>query len=207
MGYGATPWGHAARSVEYGDFAGSSRREGGMMSDRRLGKIPVDRTWLGAPEGTWINPTVWLLVGSLGALALGSFAYATGLLPPSAVIVLHAAALYVIFTPLHESMHGVAHRNVAVNEWIGRIAGALLTTTLPLFRAVHYERHAAGQERPALPGEGPRIAGRSRAEAWCGRGASGNRDGHREQRGRCQSAGFSGVHGSCSRRSRCSRRR
>jgi len=30
----------------------------------------------------------------------------------------------------------------AVNEWIGRIAGALLTTTLLLFRAVHYEHHS-----------------------------------------------------------------
>jgi beta-carotene hydroxylase len=142
MRHAVTPRGHAAGSVEYEDLASSSRRDAGMMSERGLGKIPVDRAWLGAPEGTWINPTVWLLVGSLGALALGSFAYATGLLPPSAVIVLHAAALYVIFTPLHESMHGVAHRNVAVNEWIGRIAGALLTTTLPLFRAVHYEHHS-----------------------------------------------------------------
>src|SRR5262245_20388922 len=39
-------------------------------------------------------------------------------------------------------MHGVAHRNGTVNEWMGRIAGALLTTTLPLFRAVHYEHHS-----------------------------------------------------------------
>ena len=142
MRHAATPGDQAARSVEDGDSAGSSRRDAGMMSERGRGKIPVDRAWLGAPEGTWINPTVWLLVGSLAALALGSVAYATGVLPPWAVIVLHAAALYVIFTPLHESMHGVAHRNAAVNEWIGRSAGALLTTTLPLFRAVHYEHHS-----------------------------------------------------------------
>jgi len=71
-----------------------------MTSEHGLAKIPVDRAWLGAPEGTWINPTIWLLVGSLCALALGSSAYATGLWPAWAVIALHAVALDVIFTPL-----------------------------------------------------------------------------------------------------------
>jgi len=138
-----------------------------MTSEHGLAKIPVDRAWLGAPEGTWINPTIWLLVGSLGALALGSSAYATGLWPAWAVIALHAVALYVIFTPLHESMHGVAHRDGAVNERIGRIAGALLTITLPVFRAVHYEHHSHTNDPCRDPDFVVSRQPRSLLPLWC----------------------------------------
>jgi beta-carotene hydroxylase len=105
-------------------------------------RIPVRREWIGAPAGTLANPTVWLLVAALAMLAVGTSAYVDGWLPTSVIVALHAVALYVIFTPLHEAMHGVAHRHGAVNEGIGRVSGALLTISLPLFRAVHYEHHS-----------------------------------------------------------------
>ena len=105
-------------------------------------RIAVRRAWISAPAGTFANPTVWLLGTSLATLAVGTWAYAGGRLPAGAVVALHAVALYVVFTPLHEAMHGIAHRRDAANEWIGRVAGALLTISLPLFRAVHYEHHS-----------------------------------------------------------------
>ena len=49
----------------------------------------------------------------------------------------------------------------AVNEWIGRIAGALLTTTLLLFRAVHYEHHSRTND----PRRDPELARRSTSRA------------------------------------------
>jgi beta-carotene hydroxylase len=105
-------------------------------------RIPVRREWIGAPSGTLANPTVGLLITALAMLAAGALAYADGTLPVAAVVALQAVALYLIFTPLHEAMHGVAHEHDAANEWIGRIAGAVLTISLPLFRAVHYEHHS-----------------------------------------------------------------
>jgi beta-carotene hydroxylase len=106
------------------------------------GRVVVRRAWIGAPAGTLANPTVWLFMTAVAALAVGTRGWATGTLSTAAVVTLHAVALYVVFTPLHEAMHGIAHRDDGVNEWIGRLAGALLTLTLPLFRAVHHEHHS-----------------------------------------------------------------
>lgn len=105
-------------------------------------RIPVRREWIGAPAGTLANPTVGLLVGALAMFGISAWAYAEHALPVPAIVALQVVALYVIFTPLHEAMHGVAHARGDVNEWIGRIAGACLTISLPLFRAVHYEHHS-----------------------------------------------------------------
>lgn len=105
-------------------------------------RIPVRREWIGAPAGTLANPTVVLLLAALGVFAVSGWAYGEGRLPTAAIVALQVVAFYVIFTPLHEAMHGVAHQHAGVNEWIGRIAGGFLTISLPLFRAVHYEHHS-----------------------------------------------------------------
>ena len=105
-------------------------------------RIPVRREWIGAPAGTLANPTVGLLVAALATFGISAWAYEEQSLPVPAIVALQVVALYVIFTPLHEAMHGVAHRSDAVNEWIGRVSGAVLTISLPLFRAVHYEHHS-----------------------------------------------------------------
>jgi beta-carotene hydroxylase len=120
----------------------SSWRGDTASAPSALGKIKPERDWLGAPVGTLVNPTVGLLVGALAALAAGTGAYVTEAWPLWSIVGLHAVALYVIFTPLHESMHGIAHADPARNLWIGRIAGACLTISRPMFRAVHYEHHS-----------------------------------------------------------------
>jgi beta-carotene hydroxylase len=117
----------------------------------RAARIAVDRAWIGAPVGTWANPTVWLLGLSLAMLAAGGVAYVADAWPAWAIVLLDATALYVIFTPLHESMHGIAHADPAANEWIGRVSGALLTIPLPLFRAVHHEHHSHTNDRERDP--------------------------------------------------------
>ncbi|MFM7142788.1 MAG: fatty acid desaturase [Alphaproteobacteria bacterium] len=105
-------------------------------------RIPVDRAWIGAPAGTLANPTVGVLVLSLAMFSVGTLAWSRGAWPAWAVVANGAVALYLVFTPLHESMHGVAHRDRVANEAIGRIAGLLLIVSLPLFRAVHQEHHS-----------------------------------------------------------------
>lgn len=130
-------------------------------------KIPVARAWLGAAPGTIANPTVWLLVVALAALAAGTWGYVSGALPAWAVVPLHATALYLIFTPLHESMHGVAHANPRANEWIGRVAGACLTVSLPLFRAVHFEHHSHTNDPARDPDHVVARAPRWLLPLWC----------------------------------------
>lgn len=129
--------------------------------------VRVDRSWLGAPAGTLANPTFVLLVAAYGALAAGTWGYLAGGWPGWATILLNALAIYVVFTPLHESMHGIAHRSRWMNAAIGRLAGLPLTIPLPLFRAVHYEHHSHTND----PGRDPDliVAHRPRAllPLWC----------------------------------------
>ena len=73
--------------------------------------IRVDRTWVGAPAGTLANPTVHLLVLALALLAIGDAGYLAWGWPAWATIGVNATALYIVFTPLHEAMHGIAHES------------------------------------------------------------------------------------------------
>ncbi len=130
-------------------------------------RIPVRREWIGAPSGTLANPTVGLLVAALGISAASVWAYAEGALSLPAIVGLQVVALYVIFTPLHEAMHGVAHHRDAVNEWIGRIAGAVLTISLPLFRAVHYEHHSHTNDPARDPDHVVATRPRWLLPLWC----------------------------------------
>ena len=108
------------------------------MSDQasKAPRIKVQHEWVGAPTGTFRNPTFWLFVATLTSFGLVTAAHLAGELPIVVTIALNAAAIYVGFTVMHESMHGIAHANRTLNSWLG------LTVPMPLFRAVHYEHHA-----------------------------------------------------------------
>lgn len=109
----------------------------------RVPEIRPDRAWIGASEARGLgNPTVALLVGSLAVLAGSSAAYLLGHVWWPVTVVVNAIAIYVIFTPLHEAVHGIAHPSKSVNAAIGRVAGWALGVTHPFFRAVHLEHHS-----------------------------------------------------------------
>jgi len=108
-------------------------------SDRR---IPVRREWVGAPSGTLRNPTCWLMLFTLALFGGTTWAYLSGSFPAWVTVGLNSLAIYVAFTVMHESMHGVAHANRKINTWMGRPMGLLLTISQPMFRAVHYEHHS-----------------------------------------------------------------
>src|SRR5882757_6936492 len=46
-----------------------------------------------------------------------------------------------IFSLLHESVHGIFHRNRHVNEWGGRIGAAFFPTALTFQRIFHLRHH------------------------------------------------------------------
>jgi len=114
------------------------------MTDRtnKAPRIKVQREWVGAPQGTLRNPTFWLFVATLASFGGVTAAHLAGELSVAPTIALNAVAIYVGFTVMHESMHGIAHANRTLNRWLGRVCGLLLTVPMPLFRAVHYEHHA-----------------------------------------------------------------
>lgn len=111
-------------------------------SDGKDGRIAVQREWVGAPAGTLTNPTCWLALLTVVVVSTSTWSYFTGNLPAWGVIVLNALAMYIGFTVLHESMHGIAHSNRTVNAWLGRPMALLLSVSAPLFRRVHFEHHS-----------------------------------------------------------------
>lgn len=97
------------------------------------------------------NPTVSLFLASIAVLLLGSIGYFTGTIPRGLTILLNSAALYIGFTVLHDSVHGVAHRRRLVGRALGTVIGFLLTFTYPFFRAIHMRHHAHANNRRLDP--------------------------------------------------------
>ena len=84
----------------------------------------------------------WTLAATLALAASGVVGYAAGVLSAPLAVAMNAVAIYLAFTVLHEAMHRIAHADRRVNDTLGRIAGWMLTVSLPMFRAVHYEHHS-----------------------------------------------------------------
>lgn len=47
-----------------------------------------------------------------------------------------------VFALFHEAEHKILHPNESVNEWVGRLLGALFPTSLGFHRAGHLNHHA-----------------------------------------------------------------
>ena len=95
----------------------------------------------GAPHlAAWANPTIWVFVGFLAAMAV-SLSYLWGVVPAWAAIVAGTLGRYLGFTVLHESSHRTAHRSRRINDLLGWLPGVALTLTLPVFRSCHTKHH------------------------------------------------------------------
>jgi beta-carotene hydroxylase len=106
----------------------------------------------GVPRmAAWRNPTFWVLALDAGLVGAGTYGYLAGGWPAGVTVVLHAVAIYVGFTVLHESVHRLAHRNRLVNDAVGWVTALPLTVTQPTFRIVHLAHHAKTNQ----PGDDP----------------------------------------------------
>jgi len=131
-------------------------------------EIPVDRSWIGAPTARGLgNPTVALLAGSAATVALGTTAYLAGWVAWPVTVLVNALAIYVVFTPLHEAVHGIAHADKAVNAAIGRLAGGMLGVSYPFFRAVHLSHHSHTNDPAKDPDFVVARRPRSLVLLWC----------------------------------------
>jgi beta-carotene hydroxylase len=110
-----------------------------LQGERESPAVP--RQWIGVPDTVW-NPTLSLMaIVAVSTLAL-AIASQTGHLSLWIAIPGLTICYYVVFTVLHESMHGIAHRNRRVNAVLGRIAAFPLMVSHPLFKAAHQLHHS-----------------------------------------------------------------
>ena len=131
-------------------------------------KIKVDRSWVGAPESAFFrNPTVWLFIAASSTLAITSVFHLRGALAAAPTVALNAVAIYLMFTVMHDSVHRTAHRSRFMNATLGRMSAFVLTVTLPLFRAVHYEHHSHTNDPERDPDLGVARRPRWLLPLWC----------------------------------------
>jgi len=112
----------------------------------------VPRQWIGAQDSSW-NPTLTLMLLVITLFAAMVTGHLQAKLPLWLVILGLAVSYYLVFTVLHESMHGIAHRNRRLNAALGRVGGFALMLPLPLFRAAHLAHHSHTNE----PGSDPDL--------------------------------------------------
>jgi len=103
--------------------------------------VPVPRQFLGAPDEPW-NPTITLMLAVTAGFSGLTASLLAGWLSPWLAIPGLAVCYYAVFTVLHESMHGIAHRSRRLNLALGRVAGFALMLPFPLFRAAHLAHHS-----------------------------------------------------------------
>ena len=137
------------------------------MTAARVAPIRIERAWIGSTPGVLRNPTLWLFAGCVALVCGTAGGYLTGRLSATAAVLLDTLAAYLLFTVLHDAVHGTAHASRAVNGALGRLCGGVLTLAWPLFRAVHHAHHAHtndGERDPDLiVSRAPRLL----LPVWC----------------------------------------
>ena len=94
-------------------------------------------------------PQLALVFLSLGLFGLESWGYITGQVPLWLAMPANLLAVYIAFTPLHDSSHRAVSSNKLLNDWLGMLPGQLLLpgVNMTTFRAIHMDHHRyVGQE-------------------------------------------------------------
>eukprot|EP00039_Didymoeca_costata_P026581 m.351943 g.351943 ORF g.351943 m.351943 type:complete len:170 (-) comp56148_c0_seq1:26-535(-) len=73
--------------------------------------------------------TVGLTVMSYIIIAISWFGYLTNVFPATLSFVLCMIAYFIVFTPLHDAVHGAVSQNKYINETIGFVSGMPLVCT------------------------------------------------------------------------------
>ncbi|MCG9892065.1 MAG: fatty acid desaturase [Thermosynechococcaceae cyanobacterium MS004] len=100
----------------------------------------VPYEFLGAP-GTF-NPTLLLLLTSIGLIGCSTLGYFFADLPGWITFVLNVVALHLAGTVIHDASHNVAHRNPIANAGMGHASALILGFAYPVFMRVHMQHHA-----------------------------------------------------------------
>lgn len=103
--------------------------------------LPLPDTGERVPQVSW--PTVALFAGALTAFGLSTWAALTATLPSAVTIVASAAAIFVLFTVLHDASHYSISRHRWVNVTLGRISMLFVSPLISFksFAFIHIEHH------------------------------------------------------------------
>ena len=93
------------------------------------------------PALSW--PTVAIFVAAIGAFGISTWAALTSRLPALVTITLSAAAIFVLFTVLHDASHYSISRHRWVNVAFGRVAMLFVSPLISFksFAFIHIEHH------------------------------------------------------------------
>ena len=93
------------------------------------------------PSFAW--PTVLLFIFIVTNYAYSTYSYVTGSLPLWAAIALNSLSVYICYSIMHETAHGLICSNKIINDWIGRISMLMLSITpfINAYRFLHLTHH------------------------------------------------------------------
>ena len=113
-----------------------------MRSKAVLTKDEYFRELSDTPKISW--PAIGLFVLGYGMFFSSTIAALDGRLPMWVACLINGFSLYVLFSPMHESLHGTVSTSHFVNEMVGRVALAFQIPAAPLevARWVHLKHHA-----------------------------------------------------------------
>lgn len=99
------------------------------------------------PAVAW--PTVALLGACLLALVVSVVAGVTRVVPLWAACLINTGIAYLLFSVIHDSMHGAVAADKRLNDWCGQLAATGMSpgTTLGLFRWGHLQHHRHTSDR------------------------------------------------------------
>ncbi|MBT4162374.1 MAG: hypothetical protein HOC70_14595 [Gammaproteobacteria bacterium] len=104
-----------------------------------------------SPVIAW--PTIALFLTAVVLAAVSTTAYIENSISLATAIFLNTVASYFSFTVLHEASHNAISRTKSINDWVGRIACAMIFP-MPIFqsfRFIHMQHHRFTNE----PGNDP----------------------------------------------------
>ena len=119
----------------------------GIMADPAFARI------VRIPTLAWQE--IGLIAGCYAVLMTGTALAVNGWAPYPLVMLVHALAIYAIFTPLHDATHGALSRHRGLNDALGTLAALPLFPgfTTGLYRFLHMEHHKHTGEAEADPDE------------------------------------------------------
>lgn len=88
-----------------------------------------------------INPTLILFCIAVAVLYVSSWSAYIGALPFEYAVLLNVAAVYAMYTVMHDAAHGIAHPLKWLNDLMGRVCAFHEGITFQLFRLSHMQHH------------------------------------------------------------------
>jgi len=113
------------------------------MSDLKSekGEVMINKVPKGPPTSKYVNLTLLLCLGCISMFLISSACYISGKIPASVCAILNIIALFYLYVPVHDSAHGLAHKNPRINHAIGVVGSTLLGMVFQSYRLAHFAHH------------------------------------------------------------------